>query len=257
MATSSFKDNTILITGAGSGIGRATAIKLASLDAKLLLSDINLASVQETSRLCANPDLHDVAILDVSSSAACETYLTSISSSGSVNHIFNCAGINPTALPITEVTDEYWDKLMNTNLKGTFNITRAAVPHLKSGSSFVNVSSVCGVVPISHYAVYCATKYAVIGFSKCMALELGPKGIRTNIVAPGFINTPTNSAVLEGEESIKKMEGTVAMRRFGLPEEVADVVVYLMGDGAKYMNGSVVEVNGGNAWGPSEILEMK
>ncbi|KAM3073594.1 hypothetical protein ACMFMG_004520 [Clarireedia jacksonii] len=245
MATSSFKDTTILITGAGSGIGRATAIKLASLNAKLFLSDINLISVQETNRLCANPGWHDAAILDVSSSAACETYISSITSSGSINHIFNCAGINPTGMSITEVTDEYWDKLMNTNLKGTFNITRAAVPHLQSGSSFVNVSSVCGVVPVSHYAVYCATKYAVIGFSKCMALELGPKGIRTNVVAPGYITTPTNSAVLEGEEAIKKMEGTVAMGRFGLPEEVADVVVYLMGEGAKYVNGSVVEVNGG------------
>ncbi|KAB8291560.1 hypothetical protein EYC80_006361 [Monilinia laxa] len=247
----SFEGQAILITGAGSGIGRATAIRLASLGATLLLSDINLPSVSETSILCKFPPGNfptpHIVSLDVSDSKACDEYIDAIISPPikSITHVFNCAGINPTAISITDVTDEYWDKILNTNLKGTFNITRAVTPHLSPGSSFVNVSSICGLVPTSHYSVYCATKYAIIGFSKCLALELGPKGIRTNVVAPGYIDTPTNVAVLQGEQEVKRMEERVAMGRFGQKEEVADVVAFLMSSEARYMNGSVVEVNGG------------
>lgn len=89
------------------------------------------------------------------------------------------------------------------------------------------------------------TKFGIIGFSKSMALELGPQGIRCNVVAPGPIDTPTNAAVVAGKEAIKRQEGNVAMGRLGRPEEVADVVTFLFGDGARFMNGSVVEVNGG------------
>ncbi|KAM0306944.1 hypothetical protein ACHAO8_010797 [Botrytis cinerea] len=251
---SSFLNKTIIITGAGSGIGRATAIKLASLGASLHLSDINPDSVSKTQELC--PHLESPSIqkfyarsLDVSDSQACNTYIHDLvrGEHSTIDHVFNCAGINPTAIPIQDVSDEYWDRLMNVNLKGTFNITRAVAPHLASGSSFVNVSSVCGVVPVLQFSVYCATKYAVVGFSKCMALELGPRGIRTNVVAPGYIDTPTNVSVLGGEEEVRKMEGMVASARFGLPEEVADVVVFLMSEEARYVNGSVVEVNGGMA----------
>ncbi|TGO83207.1 hypothetical protein BPOR_0684g00010 [Botrytis porri] len=248
----SFLNKTILITGAGSGIGRATAIKLASLGASLYLSDINLDSVSKTRDLCphlesSNQQFHTHS-LDVSDSQSCNTYIHDLVREDiTINHVFNCAGINPTAVPIQDVTDEYWDRLMNVNLKGTFNITRAVAPHLVSGSSFVNVSSVCGIVPVSQFSVYCATKYAVVGFSKCMALELGGRGVRTNVVAPGYIDTPTNVSVLAGEEEVRRMEGMVACGRFGVSEEVADVVAFLMSDEARFVNGSVVEVNGGMA----------
>ncbi len=85
----------------------------------------------------------------------------------------------------------------------------------------------------------------MIGFSKCLALELGPKGIRTNVIAPGYIDTPTNAAVVEGRERVEEVAKAVSFRRMGRPEEVAEVVVFLMGEGSGYMNGSVVEVNGG------------
>lgn len=109
----------------------------------------------------------------------------------------------------------------------------------------MNVASIAGLRPTAGMAVYCASKYGVIGFSKCMALELGPKGIRTNIVAPGSIDTPTNAGVVAGKAAIEAMEKQVACGRMGTPDEVADLVVFLFGDESRYMNGSVVEINGG------------
>jgi NAD(P)-dependent dehydrogenase (short-subunit alcohol dehydrogenase family) len=139
----------------------------------------------------------------------------------------------------------YWDKLVNTNLKGVFNITRATIPHLNRGSTFVNVSSISGIRGSAQQAVYCTTKFGLIGFSKCMALELGPRGIRVNVVAPGYIDTPTNAGIVKGGEAVERMRNGNALGRLGTPEEVADVVAFLMGEESRYMNGSVLEIDGG------------
>jgi NAD(P)-dependent dehydrogenase (short-subunit alcohol dehydrogenase family) len=240
-----FKNKVILCTGAGSGIGRATSIKLSQLGATLALTDINSSSLSETLSLCDQGD-HFISPFDIGSTEACNNFIDAILLKyGKINHIFNCAGINPTSLSTASITDDYWDKIINTNLKGLFNITRACIPHLTSGASFVNVSSIAGLRPTAGFAVYCASKYGVIGFSKCMALELGPKGIRTNVVAPGYINTPTNANVVAGKESVENSEKQISFGRMGTPDEVADLVVFLFGDESRYLNGSVVEINGG------------
>lgn len=136
---------------------------------------------------------------------------------------------------------------MDTNLKGMFNITRAALPHLKSGSSFVNISSTAGLAPAAQISVYCATKFGVIGFSKAMALELGPRGIRVNVVAPGYVDTPTNANVVSGREAVDKSLEAVSLGRMAGPGEIAGVVAFLCSEEAGYMNGSVVSVDGGMA----------
>jgi NAD(P)-dependent dehydrogenase (short-subunit alcohol dehydrogenase family) len=94
-------------------------------------------------------------------------------------------------------------------------------------------------------SVYCTTKFGLIGMSKSLALELGPRGIRVNCVAPGYIDTPTNAGIVKGGEAVERMRVGNALERLGTPEEVADVVAFLMGEGARYMNGSVVEIDGG------------
>lgn len=239
-----FTDKTILITGAASGIGRATSIALSNLGARLALSDIDESGLSETNGLCGGT--HFQELVDVASASACQAHVEHIITTyGGIHHVFNCAGVNPTPAPLIETTEGYWDKLMGTNLKGIYNITRATIPHLSPGCSFVNVSSLLGLHPSPNNAVYCATKYGVIGFSKAMALELGGRGVRVNVVAPGYIDTPTNASVLAGEEAVREAEGSVAMGRMGRAEEVANVVVFLMGEGAAYVNGAVVEVNGG------------
>jgi NAD(P)-dependent dehydrogenase (short-subunit alcohol dehydrogenase family) len=271
----SFENKIIILTGAGSGIGRATAIKLASLGGTCALQDINPSALTETQTLCSNTSAreHFSSAFDVSSTSSATKFVADvIAKYGKIDHIFNCAGINPTSLKTEEISDEYWDRIMNVNLKGMFNITRAVIPHLKSGASFVNVASVAGIMPTSGFAVYCASKYGVVGFSKCVALELGSRGIRCNIVAPGsigscspsyfswilafkvvmdvnnfliFIDTPTNASVVAGKESVERNEKGVSMGRLGTPEEVADVVAFLFSEESRYMNGSVVEITGG------------
>lgn len=257
-----FKDQVILITGAGSGIGRATAIKLASLSATLALCDINYTSLEATSKLCAGspapPYLSDV---DVSSTKEVQTFIDdTLSRFHRLDHVFNCAGVNPTSIPLQDTPDAYWDKLLSVNLKGVFNVTRAAIPHLSRGASFVNVSSISGTRAAAQQAVYCATKFGLIGFSKSVALELGPRGIRTNIVCPGYIDTPTNAGVVAGGAAVESMVHGNALHRMGTPEEVADVVAFLMSNEARYMNGSVVEIDGGikgNSKPPPDEEESK
>ncbi|KAK7962384.1 3-oxoacyl- reductase FabG [Apiospora aurea] len=242
---------------------RATAIKLHGLGATLAITDVSQEGVSQTLELCGGGKQHFAQTLDVSKQADVESRVAEIVASlGRIDHVFNCAGINPTAFPLTEVSEEYYDKLMAVNLKGVFSVTRATMPHVTaSRGSYVNVSSVLGVRAGAEYATYCATKWGrflsvrtsanrvvwtgVIGFSKAMALELGPKGVRVNIVAPGYITTPTNAGVAKGtDDAIKEMEQANSLGRMGTPEEIADVVAFLMSDEARYMNGSVVEVDG-------------
>ncbi|KAF2637865.1 NAD(P)-binding protein [Massarina eburnea CBS 473.64] len=242
----SFKDKVVLITGAGSGIGRATAIKMASLGATLALCDKNYDTLEETSKLCsASPVPRFIEDVDVSSNKEVIQFVeTTVQKFHHLNHIFNCAGINPTSIPIENTTDEYFQSLISVNLGGVFNITRACIPHLAPNASFVNVSSISGLRPSAQQSIYCTTKYGLIGFSKCMALELGPRGIRTNIVCPGYIDTPSNAGIVAGGEAVERMVNGNALGRLGTAAEVADVVAFLFSEEARYMNGSVVEIDG-------------
>ncbi|KAF2214680.1 hypothetical protein CERZMDRAFT_36253 [Cercospora zeae-maydis SCOH1-5] len=249
-----FENQVCLITGAASGIGRATAIKMASHGARLALSDINQSGVEETQFLCQSPSSHSAETLDVSNSSAVTAYFQNVISGhfGRLDFVFNCAGVNPTAYPLTETTDAYWEKLVDTNLKGTYLISRAAVPWLErtsggavAGPAIVNVSSTMGIQVAPEYAIYCATKFGIVGFTKALALELGPQGIRVNAVAPGYIDTPTNAGVVAGPEAVGKQVEKVALGRMGTGEDVSDVVAFLFSNESRYMTGSVVEITGG------------
>lgn len=246
MSPPTLSGKVILITGAGNGIGRATSIKLATEGASLALSDIDLASVTETASQCTPQpgQPHSVNAVDVSDAAAVNIWVAAtVARHGRLDHIFNCAGINPIQIRTVDTSDEYAKRLLNVNLQGTFNVCRACIPHLRAGCSVVNVSSIVGVQPRAEMAIYAATKAGIIGFSKSMALELGPQGIRVNVVAPGEIHTATNVSVVAGDETVQRAGEKVALGRLGQPGEVADVVSWMFQ--SSYMNGSVVEVNGG------------
>ncbi|KAI0007043.1 3-oxoacyl-reductase [Xylariaceae sp. FL0662B] len=246
--SASLSGKVVLLTGAASGIGRGTAIKLHTLGAILAITDVNSAGIAETLDLCGGSDntKHHTAVLDVSKSADVEARVAEIVAKYKhIDHVLNCAGVNPTSMPLTETSEAYFDKLVGVNLKGVYNVTKYTIPHMPPGSSYVNVSSMSGWIPTNGTAIYCATKFGVIGFSKCMALELGPKAVRVNVVAPGNIDTPTNMGIVRGTaEARLSMEQRNALGRMGKPDDIAGVVAFLMSDEARYMNGSVVEVDG-------------
>ncbi|KAJ4987433.1 3-alpha-(or 20-beta)-hydroxysteroid dehydrogenase [Stagonosporopsis vannaccii] len=242
--SSEFQDKVVLITGSASGIGRATALKLSSLGAKLSVCDLNGASLAELSSQ-VETQIYTQTV-DVSNTTQVQSFVSAtVAALGGIDHVFNCAGVNPTSIPLEETSDAYWEKLVNTNLKGVFVVTRTCLPHLSPGSSIVNVSSISGIRGSAMQSVYCTTKFGLIGMSKSLALELGPRGIRVNTVAPGYIDTPTNAGIVKGGEAVERMRAGNALERLGTPEEVADVVAFLMGEGARYVNGSVVEIDGG------------
>lgn len=248
--TADFTGKVVLITGASSGIGRETAIKAAQAGAELALGDINESALEKVLSDCQAVSKSDVRtlnfFLDVSSSESCNKFIdATLQLFGRIDCVFNCAGINPSSVPVELVSDEYWDKLINTNLRGTFNMTRACLPHMQSGSSLVNVSSVCGNNPVANFSVYCAAKYAVIGFSKSVALEVGQRGIRVNVVAPGYTDTPTNASVRAGSEAMKRTAESVGLKRMGNADEIANTVLFLFSEQSSYMNGAVVDVDGG------------
>jgi NAD(P)-dependent dehydrogenase (short-subunit alcohol dehydrogenase family) len=183
--------------------------------------------------------------VDVGSTAQVQSFVAAtLEKFGRIDHVFNCAGVNPTSIPLEDTPDAYWDKLVNTNLKGVFLVTRECIPHMKRGASIVNVSSISGVRGSAMQSVYCTTKFGLIGMSKSLALEFGPRGIRVNCVAPGYIDTPSNAGIVKGGEAVERMRLGNALERLGTPEEVADVVAFLFGEEARYVNGAVVEVDG-------------
>jgi NAD(P)-dependent dehydrogenase (short-subunit alcohol dehydrogenase family) len=216
---------------------------MASLGASLSLCDIALSSLESVAS--ASPTPTYTQQVDVSSAEQVSSFVAStIEKFGKIDHVFNCAGVNPTSIPIEDTSEEYWDKLVNTNLKGVFLVTRACVPHLQRGSSIVNVSSISGIRGSALQSVYCTTKFGLIGMSKSLAQELGPRGIRVNCVAPGYIDTPTNAGIVKGGDAVERMRLGNALERLGTPEEVADVVAFLFGEEARYVNGAVVEIDG-------------
>ncbi|KAL3481551.1 3-oxoacyl-reductase [Aspergillus californicus] len=252
----SFQGKRILITGAGSGIGKATAKKLSNLGATLILCDINSNFLEQVKKEIESDDSllkHVYQLCDVASPADCESAVKSIpTAAGSeeeetpkLDHLFNCAGINPTNVPITETSDAYFTRLMDVNVRGTFNMSRACVPLLSRNSSIVNVSSNCGLRGYAGYTIYCATKHAIVGFTKALAMELGPRGIRVNAVAPGPTDTPSMAGNVEGGDANQRIIDGLAMGRLGEAEEVADVVAFLFSAQSSYVTGSVVEVTGG------------
>jgi NAD(P)-dependent dehydrogenase (short-subunit alcohol dehydrogenase family) len=216
---------------------------MASLGASISLCDINMSSLEAVASESPTPTYSQQ--VDVGSTSQVKDFIAkTIQKFGRIDHVFNCAGVNPTSIPLEDTSDEYWDKLVNTNLKGVFLVTRECLPHLKRGASIVNVSSISGIRGSAFQSVYCTTKFGLIGMSKSFALELGPRGVRVNCVAPGYIDTPSNAGIVKGGDAIERMRTGNALERLGTPEEVADVVAFLFGEESRYVNGAVVEIDG-------------
>lgn len=239
----SFEGKTVLITGAASGIGKACAQKLRAAGASLALCDINIEALKSLeSELGPGTGTLSLHALNIADDQSCSSAIhEAVQSHGLIDHLINAAGIYPEVL-VKDMTNVEWLNLMRVNLDGTFYICRAIIPYLSDKSSLVTIASVAAHRGSYSHAHYSASKGAVISFGKSLALELAPK-TRVNMVSPGVIATPMTKDVIEKKGSTL-MEIT-PLGRFGMPEEVADGIVFLCSNMASFVTGATLHINGG------------
>jgi len=235
-----------LVTGAAQGIGKAIALLLARNGADVVVSDINLEKAQETTNEIEGMGRRSFAIkVNVADLKDVEQMVKAIVEQfGRIDILVNNAGITRDRL-ILRMTEEDWDAVLDVNLKGTFNCTKAAIRYMskqKSGK-IVSIASVSGEMGNPGQANYAASKAGVIGFTKTIAREFAGRGINVNAIAPGYIQTPMTDAVPEkAKEELKRM---IPMERLGKPEDVAQAVLFLVSENSSYITGQVLNVNGG------------
>lgn len=230
-----------VVTGAGSGIGRAAAVVLAKAGASVLALDIDETGLAETKAVASQvPDLAlDVATVDVSDYAAVESVL----SEESLDIVVNSAGIMaPDSLATTTRGD--WDRVLSVNLTGYFNILKSAVPRMNRPGSVIGISSMMGHIGLA-FPAYTATKGAVLSLSRQLAAELGPEGIRVNSVSPGMILTPMTRDHLSDGEHRHHIAGRTPLRTVGAPEDIANAVLYLASDLSAFVTGTDILIDGG------------
>lgn len=239
-------DKKAIVTGAAQGIGKTIALQLAQQGADVVVTDINreglasvVAEIQALGRRA-----HPIA-MDVSNLAQCEEMAReAVQEMGRIDILVNNAGITRDTL-LLRMKEEQWDQVMQVNVKGTFNCTKAAIRTMfkqKYGRIIV-ISSVTGAMGNPGQANYSASKAAVIGFAKAVAREYAHCGITVNAVAPGFIQTAMTDAIPEKER--EAMIAQIPARKLGTPEDVAAAVSFLAADESAYITGQVIHVNGG------------
>ncbi|MFC7434505.1 3-oxoacyl-ACP reductase FabG [Hydrogenophaga bisanensis] len=235
-----------IITGAAQGIGLATALKFAREGATVVVCDVRQSAVDEAVRQCQAEGASTVGfVMDVTQRDMVDAVVAQVKERfGRIDVLVNNAGITQDAR-LQKMTLEQFDKVIDVNLRGVFHCAQAVADHMvaQGGGVILNASSVVGIYGNFGQTNYAATKFGVIGFTKTWSRELGPKGVRVNAVAPGFISTPILSTI--PEKVIQEMEHRVPLRRLGKPEEIANVYAFLASDEASYINGAVLEVSGG------------
>jgi NAD(P)-dependent dehydrogenase (short-subunit alcohol dehydrogenase family) len=242
---------TALVTGGGQAIGLACVDALAEAGAKVVIADYN-AKVAEEGRDAMRRKGYDVdvALMDVTKPAqVAEVAGATVKRLGRIDILVNNAGIARSETPAETVTDEHWLNVIDVNLNGTFWCCREFGKHMlaaKSGS-IVNIGSMSGFIvnKPQEQAFYNASKAAVHHLTKSLAAEWGARGVRVNAVAPTYIDTPLNAFVKKRPEMYDAWIGGTPMGRMGKVEEIASVVLFLAGDAASLMTGSVVVVDGG------------
>ena len=242
-----FKDKVAIVTGAGSGIGRAIAIRFAEDGADISIADINQAGADETARTVRKLGRRCLTILtDVADSSQVQRAIsTTIDDLGKIDVVVNNAGINIPKLP-NEVTDEDWRKVMGINLDGVWFFSRYVLDHfLERGEGcIVNIASIGAFQASYDRAPYMASKGGVVGLTQALALDLAEKKIRVNAVAPGMTATGM-SPVSQNLELDAMTRFLTPMRRWGKPEEVANAVLFLASDEASVITGTVLRADGG------------
>jgi NAD(P)-dependent dehydrogenase (short-subunit alcohol dehydrogenase family) len=245
-----FEGKVALVTGGGSGIGRATSLAFANEGAKVVIDDINVEGGEETLRLIKSTGGEAIFVkADVSKGAEVEAMVEkTIDTYGRLDCAFNNAGIGEPLKRVAKTTEDNWDRVMATNLKGVYLCMKYEVPHMlkQKKGAIVNTSSLAGLKGLSGQAAYVASKHGVVGLTKSAAVEYATLGIRINAICPGVIDTPLIAPNMKDRPHVEK--GYIDMEpigRLGKPEEIASAVLWLCSDEASFVVGSVFSVDGG------------
>ena len=243
-----FTERTVIVTGAGSGIGAASVKRLLDEGATVVAVDVTQAGVDAATGTSANPSLVHGAVLDVCDHDAVIALVAKMRQKlGHLNGLINCAGITGVG-SIIDTDPQMHRKIMAVNLDGTINMCQAFVQAVKDDKgprAIVNISSGAGILGVPNRLSYVASKFGISGITKSMSPELGPLGIRVNAVAPGVTRTPLMEYALKDPVKAKAILAAHPIGRIGEPEEIAAVIVFLLSDDASFMTGSVVSVDGG------------
>ncbi len=241
------KDKVALITGAARGIGKAIAIKFAENGANIVITDLEMNdTAQETIKELEG---FGVKVMGIASNAANfgDTHSAVekiMKEMGSIDILVNNAGITRDGL-MMRMTEDQWDSVITVNLKSAFNYIHAVTPIMarQRGGSVINISSVVGVSGNAGQCNYSASKAGLIGLAKSLAKEMGPRGIRANCIAPGFIATDMTAKLTD--QIREEWAKLIPLRRAGTPEDVANVALFLASDLSGYVNGQVIHCCGG------------
>ena len=240
-----------VVTGAASGIGRATAILLAGRGAAVACLDVNADGLAETAAAIGERALPIPC--DVTDLAAVEAAVSQAAADlGGLDAVANVAGVGDFTGDVAEIAPEKWARVLAVNLTGPFHVSRAAIPHLRAagGGAIVNVSSQFGLVGCLASPAYCASKAGLIGLTRAMAIDHTEEGIRVNCVCPGPVDTPMLAWTDATPELTARERGRTQGRnlsgRSGRPEEIAATIAFLLSDDVGFMSGSIVAVDG--AW---------
>ena len=246
------KNKIVIVTGAGSGIGKATAIHFAKFGATVVVSDRQEAAAKEVVKIILEEGGKAISIpADVTSFEAVENLVAqTVKEFGRLDVIVNNAGIGPNLLRTHQSTLEDWDKVIAVNQTGVFYCMKVAlVQFLKQGGgNIVNIASLAGLKASPNNISYSASKFAVVGMTKSVAMEYATKNIRVNAVCPGYTESALLTQLINAKPEMDAvLKSVIPMKRYGRAEEIADAVVWLASDNTQFMTGQTITLDGGTS----------
>ncbi len=247
--TPNFHGKVAVVTGGGSGIGRAACLAFARCGAKVVVASRGHASGEATVRAIKDTGGDATFVsTDVSQATDVEALMkTTVERYGRLDFLFTSAGTQPTPGPTVDETEQAWNENIDVNLKGAWLCMKYALPAMQKsgGGAIVHCAAATGLVGFANWTSQCASKHGVVGMTKAVALEFAKEGIRANCVCPGLIRTPMLETLAGGADNVDSLAGMEPMGRIGTPDDVANAVIFLCSEHSAFITGQALPVDGG------------